>query len=186
MLRDAALKAACPHIYRLRFPFNFHTLGLTHAGPMHVQNMHAQLLLTTWLTLPPSPEVEPDIIGCVCSLCNKEMKWGATCRKGSLWGGSERWPRSTDVLCLSAWSHLNEASVWIPALSASLWRWFRLPRPWITTTTTTSLKMLLAPNQGCCFTSNTALSCRCVGGQQMPIHRLCTVGEGGCNKCSHS
>ncbi|KAM7382486.1 hypothetical protein PAMP_002213 [Pampus punctatissimus] len=32
----------------------------------------------------------------------EEMKWGASCRKGSLWRGRECWPRSTDVLCLSA------------------------------------------------------------------------------------
>lgn len=48
------------------------------------------------------------------------------------------------------------------------------------------LKTLLAPNQGCCFTSNTELSSRCVDDQQMPIHWLCTVGEGRCNKCSQS
>ena len=46
----------------------------------------------------------------------------------------------------------------------------------------TSQKTLLAPNQGCCFTSNTELSCRCVGDQQMPIHWLCTVVEGS-NMC---
>lgn len=114
MLSDAALKAACPHIHRLRFPFNLPTHTYTCAADVCVLRLH----LTLWLTLPPpSPEVEPDIIGVfrVCSQCNKEMKWGSSCRKGSLCQGRECWPRSTDVLCLSAWSHINEASVWIPA-----------------------------------------------------------------------
>lgn len=45
-------------------------------------------------------------------------------------------PRSTEVLCLFAWSHLNEASVYISALRAALWCLFRLLLPWKTTTKT--------------------------------------------------
>lgn len=54
-------------------------------------------------SLCPFEKVEQDIIGVfsVCTPRNKELKWGARQRKGSLWGGRESWPDSTDVLCLS-------------------------------------------------------------------------------------
>lgn len=39
-------------------------------------------------------------------------------------------------------------------------------------------KNALSTQSGSCFTSNTALSCRCVSGQQMPIQLLLTVAEG--------
>lgn len=54
-------------------------------------------------SLRPFEKVEQDIIGVfsVCTPRNKEIKWGARQRKGSLWGGRESWPDSTDVLCLS-------------------------------------------------------------------------------------
>lgn len=64
----------------------------------------------------------------------KKVKWGTRCRKGSLCWWAECRPRSTEVLCPFAWSHLNEASVCMSALRTAFWCSFRLLLPWKTTT----------------------------------------------------
>lgn len=180
---DAALRAACPHPDRLRFLFNLSTH--THTYTCSASQLHLALLAN--LTLPP-PSLSRGGSGyyrCVLCVFRRAIKrWsGVRDVERVLCGGEEsagHAPQTPSVSLLdhTLMRHLCESRPSVRLSDAG--------SDWKTTTTTASLKTLLAPNQGCCFTSNTEPSCRRVRDQQMPIHWLCTVGDGDCNKCTQS
>lgn len=65
----------------------------------------------------------PDIMGClVCLRCDKAMKWRTSYKKRVLCEEEENSGRTPQTSSVSAWSHVNEASVWILSYSESLWR----------------------------------------------------------------
>lgn len=97
-------------------------------------------------------------MGCLmCLRCDKVMKWRTNHKKRVLCEEEENSGRTPQTSSVSAWSHINEASVWILSYSESLRHWFLLSRLRITTTTSLNQEV-----KALFFTLNMALSCRCV------------------------